>query len=111
MGIWDNNAGAPGKLIAYNGNEATNGAYLHQVAGTDGTARWVEIPIGKYLTAATYWIGFVSGNPTSLNIHKDASGTDQYWTVTIADITDAVPGTWALTTSTDKYSIRASVLT
>jgi hypothetical protein len=90
---------------------ASVGAVLMSAAtsGFPGTGRWFSIPIGKYLTAASYWIGFRTG-AAILDIANDASGSDRYWTNTGGNYISGNHASLTQTDSTLKYSIRASIL-
>lgn len=109
VGVWADNSGAPGILLAFGG--VTNGAtglYLQSAVAT-GTPRWLDIPCTTAVTGGTqYWIGFSTGdtNASPVNIYNDASGSDQVWTSTIDDLTDG-GSVFAISNSTLKYSLRA----
>lgn len=98
---------APGNVIAMNmvGSSAGNALF----AST--TARWVDIPITAYLTGSTsYWVGIsVQNTGTRYNLYYDGSGSDQYHTAGGFYIADGAK--YALTVSSNQYSIRAGFLT
>jgi hypothetical protein len=104
--IADDNSGAPGHLIASGGGASH---YLSNSSSMPGAARWLSIPVGAYLGAGTYWIGFES-NGTLFDVAYDGSGNDQYFTASVFTLTGPYPSAWAITTGTRKYSIRASIL-
>lgn len=101
--VLDDNAGAPGKVIAMgtvNGNTTIN--QFNVTMST--TARWVAMPLGVYLPAATYWLCVIIGNNCLLAF--DATGADKK---------TAVTQTWLLeadvrSATANQYSIRGSVL-
>jgi hypothetical protein len=101
--VLDDNAGAPGKVIAMgtvNGNTAIN-----QFNVTMSTvARWVAMPVGAYLQPAAYWLCVIIGNNCLLAF--DATGADKK---------TAISQTWLLeadvrSATINTYSIRGSVL-
>jgi hypothetical protein len=72
-------------------------------------ARWVAFPIGAYLEAGDYWIGFTSTavGTSVIAIAYDTSGSDRYFTIGPY----ALDGDYASTTdSTRKFSIRGNFL-
>lgn len=99
----DDNAGVVGKVLAVNGPSATTS---NVDIGT--TRRWIEVPIGFYATAGTYWIAFSSTyNTGTSSIAYVWSGADAKTTAQ-AKIYDA--SQLAPTVGSNKYSIRASFL-
>lgn len=70
--------------------------------------RWYGGHISRYLAAGDYWIAATSPGGITV-IKKDSSGSDRYYTAGGDWLTDA--GYSAITTTTDRYSIRASILT
>lgn len=113
MGVWEDNAGTPRYLIAASGYSKT---LLQHNSGAAGDARWYHQPMGLYLTAADYWIGVAceSTGTTAYTIYYDGSGSDKYYTTGSTSAgndweTDA--GYYTINTSSNKYSIRASLIT
>jgi hypothetical protein len=108
-GIWDDNSGVVGHLLAAGGLPTTS-VYLHDVAGSAGTDRWFHFPVSYPLAASTtYWMGFLRDNSGSHAIFYDTSGSDRtistgggYWLADGARYTQ--------TNSTKKYSIRLRVI-
>lgn len=109
--LFADNAGSPREIIAYCNNvggtllpDSINGAGGHQ------NPRWLAIPIGKWLTAGDYWLSVAAleASITGLRIAKDGSGTDRYY----ASGGDwwADSGFYSVTTTTDRYSIRANTI-
>lgn len=108
VAVLDDNSNAPGKFIAQ----------AHQVNGsemlTEGTLstlvpRFVDMPIGAYISGAgSYWIAIATGGGGgTLDVAYDATvGSDQYFTPGGYFVADAGGGLYALTTTTDKHSIR-----
>ena len=105
--ILADNSNAPGGLVAGAGL-AINELYLSQSGSMPGTARWVSVPIGAFLAAGDYWITWQMPN-ANVAIAFDGSGTDRHFTASGFYATSAYPSAWAITTTTDKFSIRARV--
>ncbi len=100
-------AGTPGKLLSYVKNPIQS--LLPETATSTTAYGWVAIPCGVYVTAADYWIAvvdFATSNP--LVIAYDGSGSDRYYTSGGEWFTDW--GFYSPTTSSNKYSIRASII-
>lgn len=104
--LYDDNGGAPGKLISYQDAEVNAVEF-------NGTDRWVTLPLAYYATSTQdVWIGFHSSDPEFTVAYETTGGNDQQinsgstWTIdpgaTGGSITD--PGDHL-------YSIRASVIT
>ncbi len=107
FGLWDDSAGSPVHLIAMGSKQSL----LLERAGNVKDARWLGGPIGVYVPAADYWIG-VQSSTTSFDIYNDASGTDHYLSGTTASYLTDVGSTFGVdNTTTNKYSIRASIIT
>ncbi len=108
--LFADNAGSPKEILAFNGGVTVASAILptHQIGA--GAARWMGQAMGYWAVAADYWIAVGSGSDADIGmrIYKDGSGTDRYYTAGGVWITDA--GYSAVTTSTDKYSIRANTI-
>ena len=109
VGLFEDNAGTPRYLLQSNADGADLVLWLEHSNGVAGDPRWYGQPLGRYVTAGDYWIG-ISMSSTSYNVYKDTSGTDRYWTAaTGIRMRDA--GGVAITITTDRYSIRASIIT
>ncbi len=111
-GVWAiitaDNSNAPGVLLGLN---FITPIYLSNTASMPSAGRWLSIPCTSYLAAGDYWLGVAFSGTTNPEIAKDGSGSDQYFTLTGSmKATGAYTSAWAITTSTDKYSIRASIL-
>lgn len=110
VGVLTDNAGVPNLLVA-----AASSPYLllsNASSGFPHTARWVSIPLGVYLAAGDYWLAFAC-NTGQWDIAFD-SGSDVYWPLTGGPGGNNLSGSHsglAKTTGSNKYSIRASVLT
>lgn len=105
VALFDDNSNAPGKVIGYAGISAD----VTFIPLTTYGQRWVDMPMGKWLTAGDYWVGvFGVSNSTALRLAYDGSGSDQYFTAGGAWVADATFHT--ITTGSRKYSIRASVI-
>ncbi len=108
-GLMDDNAGAPGKTISIGTFPGEDATATHPLINTvfSSTPRWVSMPSGIYLPAATYWFVICYGNSTSgaQTVYFDGSGSDR---------TRADNNTWlneATTTSgSNKYSIRGNII-
>lgn len=106
VALFEDNAGTPRKLLAYNFPAGTS--LLPETAAATTAARWIEIPLAAPVAAADYWIAVMDSSTSPLVIHKDASGSDRTYTSGGAWLADW--GFYTPTTTTDKYSIRAIVL-
>jgi hypothetical protein len=106
--ICADNSNAPGQLIAFNAMSLSGGLYLNNSSTVDANARWLSTPMTPTLVAGDYWIGFMGQNG-NIAVAYDATGSDQYFTASVMAATGAYPSAWAITTSANKYSIRASV--
>lgn len=101
-------SGLPDKLIAYNANPGTS-VIPRPAAGTNGAARWLGVPISRYLTAGDYWIAMMFTGAVALTLAYDTTATDYYYTSGGAWFADY--GRYALSNDTNKrYSMRANVL-
>lgn len=100
--IFEDNAGTPRYLLAAVDSGPT---FLKPSNGVDAF-RWFGTGVNRYLAAGDYWIGVVC-NGVSAVIKKDTSGTDRYFTAGGDWSLDA--GYNTITTTTDRYSIRASI--
>jgi hypothetical protein len=104
VGLYADNAGAVGQVLVSNAVDYDN-VYLWNGSAT--TARWLGLPIGKWLTAADYWLAVMTDN--NIGIRYDGSGSDRYYTAgAVFGFTDG--GTYAQTDSTRIYSIRANTI-
>lgn len=102
--VLKDNSGAPGELSFLGaGHSAT-----YWGGTTGGNGRWLSLACGYWGTAADYWVGFMVDSANGLDIAYDGSGSDHYydsggnWFANGARYTD--------NTTTNKYSIRASIL-
>jgi hypothetical protein len=101
-------AGVPDHLILAPAGRADPMVFQETNAGAQ-PGRWVSFPVGRWLTAGDYWIGFQCAG-AGVDVANDASGSDVYWTSGGA----YASGTYynsAKTTGTVKYSIRGSIHT
>jgi hypothetical protein len=99
-------AGTPSQILAYSGVTLTD-VYPQDSGGT--TYRWVHRALSYYATAGDYWIAVMDASTAGrLVIAKDGSGSDRYYTAGGAWFTDW--GFTSPTTTTDRYSIRASLI-
>lgn len=110
VGILADNAGSPSYIIATNTQPSNYDFLPAQTAGAGNKlARWVHIPLSVYLAAGDYWLAWAClfGN-TATQIYYDTSGTDRYYTAGGRWFSDAEY--YTVTTGSNKYSIRASVI-
>jgi hypothetical protein len=106
--LFTDNAGSPDLLIAGSNVQLVT-VGLIKAAGVQGSARWFHRAMGVYVTATDYWIAVTEPSGASGHrIYKDGSGSDRYYTSAGTWIIDS--GFYTVTTSTDKYSIRASII-
>lgn len=105
-------AGDPGRLIGftYLGEKPDYGSIN---MGT--TARWIHSPIGVWLTAGDYWIAashWKSENNIAQIAYDATGGGGRYFTTTTNNSGySGEPPDNSVTTTSEDYSIRASVLT
>lgn len=105
-GIWSDNSNAPGLLVCQGSVQIV----MAEGASSTRSPRWLHIPMGFYAATGDYWIG-ISVSSAVQDLYKDGSGTDRYWTTggDAFGLTDG--GQYSITTTTDRYSIRASLVT
>ena len=106
VALYADNAGVPGRLLAY-GGPATN------VALVATTPRWVDVPLGAWVIAGTYWLAIRTTDlglsaSVVLQVAYDGSGSDKTATGTAAQWADG--SAYTFTTTTSKFSIRANVV-
>lgn len=103
--VMSDNAGTPDLVIGVGANWNSTSFFINT------TARWVDIAIGKFLTAGDYWL--VVQRPTDggsdLRIYYDGSGSDK--TQAIGAAWNADGNLYSISSTTNKYSIRGSILT
>jgi hypothetical protein len=78
---------------------------------TATTGRWVQLPLGIWVTAATYWVAVRHsdvGGSVLLQIAYDGSGSDRTATGAANRWDDFAA--YTSTTTSNKYSIRASII-
>jgi hypothetical protein len=109
VAIFDDNSGAPGKIIAFGGVSPLTTFIPISTYGQ----RWVSMPIGYWATGGTQiWLGVGSDQPSgsgALRLAYDTGGADYTFTASgdwVADATFYSP-----TNTTHKHSIRADFLT
>lgn len=101
--VMSDSSGTPTSLTAIgSGASLANSLYLST------TARWVALSLGAWLAAGDYWIGVCALDAGSVQIAYDATGTDRYVNSGGAWLTDA--SNYTVTTSSNDYSLRASVI-
>ena len=90
---------------------AVSASVLLESATSTPVARWIGVPINYYNDSGgsqDVWIAVQDVSPFPNVIAYDTSGTDRYYTAGGAWMTDA--GFTTVTTGTNKYSIRADVV-
>ena len=114
VGVWTNTSSAPDKLIAFGGagpGNTTSTIVGHNPAGAP-VPGWYDIPCSTLLAASTsYWIGvFFTFQGGSWSIFRDTGGSDGIIAETLGAVLSdgAYEGTF--TGNSNKYSIRALVL-
>jgi hypothetical protein len=110
--IYTDASGTPDNLIFVISNTALS-SFLDDTpgAGGDGVARWFHVACGMYLTAADYWIAVKvhTNSNTSRRIYLDGSGSDRTYVSGGDWFSDW--GWYSPTTTANKYSMRASIIT
>lgn len=105
--VLSDNAGAPHLQISLG---ARTGSVSDGTFFMTTTARWLSIPIGLYLPAGDYWLCVqrMDDPGTDLMLYYDGSGADKYQD--IAGGWSADGSQYTITNTTNKYSIRASLI-
>lgn len=88
---------------------------MYRVSGVAGDARWVSLPVGRFLPAGTFHIGFeIKSSAGNHNVYYDA-GSDWRWgkggNTFLSDAPDTSGTVYTLVNSTRDYSLRAGLLT
>ena len=105
--LWDDNGSgtAPKHLLLSMG--VSRNLVLEETSAGPRDPRWFGIPVGRWLTAGDWWIGWQLFD-TDLNIAYDTGGSDPYMVPTNPQIGDW--GLWTPTNSTRTYSVRANTI-
>lgn len=108
--VWADSAGSPTSLLAFGMNEQT--VVSDSTSSFPDPGYWVHAPIGIYLPAGTYWIGGIKQGLGSMDIAYDGSGSDKYFGNPSGTpyAIHANHSSVTVSNTTNKYSIRASVL-
>lgn len=108
--VLSDNAGDPDHILGYSmgGSADIQGTFLSNANGSAGDARWLAMPIGVYLAAGDYWLAVMFSVSAGHDIYYDGSGSDRYFANAAVRITDS--GWTTVTTSSNRYSIRGSLL-
>lgn len=106
--LYADNAGAPGALIGVSAIGLTDTYIPRDVGSGTAAARWISVPISRWVTPGDYWIGFWNLDVTSLEIAYDTGGTDK--TMTSGQNWIPEGGRYSTTNSTKDYSIKADVV-
>jgi hypothetical protein len=115
VALYTDNAGTPGRLVAFSsGGDRADSWFPGNDTSPDSTdGRWTHVPLGYFATAGSYWMGVAVSDIGSLKFVYDASiGSDVYQTAGGSWLVDGsgASGVSPATTTTDDYSIRASIL-
>lgn len=94
----------PARLLA--GSEIGLNLDISDGGGTF-TPRWFSMPLGRWVTAGDYWIGFAQQGTARLIAYYD-TGTDVTYQAAGDYMTDPTHGTRTVTSN--KYSIRANTI-
>lgn len=109
-GLWDDNSGAVGKVIAI-ANGATRNAgngNLEQGVLLNTTVRQIAFPIGKYLASGDYWLGVWLGSTVSNSLliaYNSGTGSDKTQTTSANFFVDS-PST---TGTSNDFSVAADI--
>lgn len=106
VALVEDNSGEPGVVVGGSGDNSGGGVYLSNSASMPTASRWFGQPVGKWITAGTYWICIQFGS-TAASIAYD-SGSDHTFDASVLTVTGAYPSAWTITTGSRKYSIRAN---
>lgn len=104
--VFSDNAGDPDLALT----SLANTGSVNTIA-TSSTWRWVQMPIGLWCPAGDYWLGISAANDTSSTFefsYDTTGGTDRRFDPTGEWIMD--PSDRTVTTTTENYSIRGSLL-
>lgn len=105
--LWDDNgSGTAPKHLLHSTATARN-LVLEESSTGPRDPRWFGLPIGRWLTAGDYWLGWQLFD-TDLNIAYDTGGSDPYMSPSNPQIGDW--GLWSSTNSTRNYSVRANTI-
>lgn len=111
-GVFTDSAGQPDVVMAMSEPAPAAGTNF---LGEDGPAgvgpwpsRWLHLPIGIYLPAGTYWIGFGAAGSNGPIMVYDAGGSDRFLGTAIGWLADV--GRYTNVAKSRTYSIRASLL-
>lgn len=108
VALFANNAGVVGDLLNHVMHPRDT-LVLESSSTPTYNAGWYGIPIGKWLTAGTYWAGVLMDvNAGTMNIYYDGSGSDR--TIALGSYWIASGGRYTQTDSTKKYSIRVNTI-
>lgn len=106
--LLNDNSGTPNQILSYVINPSQS-LLPDNASGAGGlTARWIDMPCGVYLAPGDYWIAVMSLESALLAIYYDGSGSDRYYTSGGNWFSDW--GWYSPTTSSNQYSIRASLI-
>jgi len=105
VALYDDSSGSPGKVIAY-------ASAFDPMLNLSGGARWVDVALGVWVVAGTYWLVVrhtATGATVVCQIAYDGSGSDKTAVGADNDWRD-----WtnfaSITTTTNKFSIRANTI-
>jgi hypothetical protein len=106
VALYEDSGGSPADIIGYGPGPQV----LQQVATTP---RWVDISLGVWVPAGTYWIAIRTtdnglGASVVLQVAYDATGSDKTATGTTGQWFDG--SVYSFTTTSNEFSIRASTI-
>lgn len=103
--VFDDNAGAPGKVVGGYSAGQTSGAINVFQVGLSATARWVAVPVNYYNPSAnaTLWLVFVVGDGASIAFDAGSDKKFAGGNTWIREFTDVIAAT------ANSYSIRGAL--
>lgn len=112
VGVFEDNSGTPRYVLGTGGGKDTElpdgDDLLMEPSAGNAVARWLHRPVGLWCPAGDYWIAVMEPSGSPATIAFDGSGSDRRYTTTGEWIADW--GFYTPTTMTDRYSIRAEVM-
>lgn len=105
--VFDDVAGSPKHVLGYS-SFFSQDLIIQEASGAVADGRWLDLSIGKWLPAGTYWIGVMAGGGNNFSIAYDGSGSDKYYTAGGNWVADA--GFYTINTSANKFSIRGTTI-
>lgn len=114
VALFSDKAGSPASILAANMLNAQSLLLdpSNNNSAADSPPRWLSLAIGRWLAAGDYWLAVSILTDTAIGTRlgvDTTGGSDRYYTSGGAWLSDA--GFYALTTTTNSYSIRANLIT